>query len=569
MIHTWEGSDEWINKSYKKYGGMKGFNDYGRVGCRMKNKLQALWREYYIEGEEDVEEIETSLIVPYEVLKVSGHVDRLTNEVVIDEAGEMHKAREVVKEYMKRNGLNHAVIQVEGWDRRRLEMEINKHKMMRGEQGNKLGMVKVVTRNLMYPVAVTEAREKRESDEGAVDFLRPELAQGIIMSSEMNKKIVPYGIAEIGKIYRREVAVKEYVRMREMTQGTLEYFIDTESTEHDRYEEIKQDEIVILTAQQQIKKEKARVITIEGAKDEGIISNETMGYYIAKMNRFAMKIGLADHKIRTREILSYELSHNATRSWRVEAYVNGKWEITCMTVTNRGTYDMEAHKMKIRRKRKEPKIEKKLKINLNRAKIRQRYKELTNKIIRYFKRMTQTELKDGRENWFKNRDTMYVYINEFMCVITKEMIEIEEYEERREYEEYSPQVIESICEIDKTIYAIYEHNYMNVAGNRNILSLPRKLVPYDVALIVKEDDGEKQEIINIMNTIIRKIRKAGYSVYLDDKEEEELKKENRADERGVRYIARVNSLYGELIVRERETMKEKKMKVEELIKKLK
>ena len=67
--------NQYIIPSFEIYGGMKGYHDYGIMGIRVRNKLVDLWREFFL-FENDIVEIDSPAIMPYTVLKASGHVDR-------------------------------------------------------------------------------------------------------------------------------------------------------------------------------------------------------------------------------------------------------------------------------------------------------------------------------------------------------------------------------------------------------------------------------------------------------------------------------------------------------------
>jgi glycyl-tRNA synthetase len=76
-------------------------------------------------------------------------------------------------------------------------------------------------------------------------YLRPETAQGIFVNfknvvDSMSPKI-PFGIAQIGKAFRNEIAPREFLfRVREFEQMEIEYFVK-ESEWEERFELLRQD----------------------------------------------------------------------------------------------------------------------------------------------------------------------------------------------------------------------------------------------------------------------------------------------------------------------------------------
>ena len=57
--------------------------DYGPIGCGLKNNMLSLWRDHFIQ-EEDMLEIEGTMLTPKPVLKASGHVDRFEDLMVTE-----------------------------------------------------------------------------------------------------------------------------------------------------------------------------------------------------------------------------------------------------------------------------------------------------------------------------------------------------------------------------------------------------------------------------------------------------------------------------------------------------
>ena len=205
--------NNYINPSYAHYNGLAGFQDYGSNGIKLKNNLINCWRENLINAE-NIFEIEVPTIMPYDILKASGHVERFTDYVVYDRNGVIYRADHLVKEYYK----NDPNINVDAMTQEELEKIINDKKLIDIDEGV---VVSVSKKNLMFNM---------KDNNGTISFLRPELAQGIIVNFNRyltcaNHKM-PIGIASVGKSYRNEISTKHFTRLREFTQAELEYFVD-------------------------------------------------------------------------------------------------------------------------------------------------------------------------------------------------------------------------------------------------------------------------------------------------------------------------------------------------------
>ena len=64
--------------SFEIYGGVSGLYDYGPPGCALQANIIDIWRKHFI-LEEDMLEVDCTVLTPHEVLKTSGHVDKFAD----------------------------------------------------------------------------------------------------------------------------------------------------------------------------------------------------------------------------------------------------------------------------------------------------------------------------------------------------------------------------------------------------------------------------------------------------------------------------------------------------------
>ena len=175
------------------YGGLSGTWDYGPLGLVLKNNIKKLWWKMFVEEQEAIYGIDAAILMNPKVWEASGHASGFTDPLV--------------------------------------ECEKCQHRF-RGDQledpkkcpdcGGKLGEAKQF--NMMFETKVG-------AGEGAINsYLRPETAQGIFANFKniidcFHPKL-PFGIAQIGKAFRNEIAPRDFVfRQREFEQMELEYFV--------------------------------------------------------------------------------------------------------------------------------------------------------------------------------------------------------------------------------------------------------------------------------------------------------------------------------------------------------
>ena len=182
------------------YGGIAGFWDYGPYGIELKNNIKQLWWRMFVQGRDDMYGVDAAIIMNPNAWKASGHVDGFSDPLV-----ECQKC----------------------------------HHRFRADQlddsercpdcGGSFGKVRQFNMMFATHVGATEG-------EDSVSYLRPETAGGIFVNfknilDSIHPKL-PFGIAQIGKAFRNEIAPRDFVfRSREFEQMEIEYFVKPDEWE--------------------------------------------------------------------------------------------------------------------------------------------------------------------------------------------------------------------------------------------------------------------------------------------------------------------------------------------------
>lgn len=218
------------------YGGLGGIYDYGHLGTLLKHHFENLWRSYFLSLSENFYEIESSLIMPENVFKASGHLENFIDPIVkCSKCGHIERADHLVERTTK--------TRVAELTPGELTLEIKKHNLVCPLCKSAFEPVTVF--NMMFPVQIGVGKQVRA-------FLRPETAQGPYVNFktqyELQRKKLPLGLALIGRAYRNEISPRHFtLRQREFTQAELQIFFDPDTIgEHPRFEEIKNIKIRVL-----------------------------------------------------------------------------------------------------------------------------------------------------------------------------------------------------------------------------------------------------------------------------------------------------------------------------------
>lgn len=79
---------------------------------------------------------------------------------------------------------------------------------------------------------------------------------------------------------------------------------------------------------------------------QGIVNNETLGYFIGRVYLFLTRLGIDKDRLRFRQHLANEMAHYAADCWDAEIESSYGW-IECVGIADRSAYDLRAHSVKV------------------------------------------------------------------------------------------------------------------------------------------------------------------------------------------------------------------------------
>ncbi|MFH1797772.1 MAG: glycine--tRNA ligase [Candidatus Omnitrophota bacterium] len=182
-----------IFQSSEIYGGIGSVWDYGPLGVELKKQVKDQWWRSMVYNRNDVEGLDSSILMNPEIWKASGHVTSFA-DIMVD-----------CKDCKKRFRIDHL-----------------KEKKC-PECGGALTEPKSF--NLMFKTRVGSV------EGSSMDvYLRPETAQGIFVNFDniltSSRRKLPFGVAQIGKAFRNEITTGNFIfRSREFEQMELEFFV--------------------------------------------------------------------------------------------------------------------------------------------------------------------------------------------------------------------------------------------------------------------------------------------------------------------------------------------------------
>ncbi|MFN2480301.1 MAG: glycine--tRNA ligase [Pyrinomonadaceae bacterium] len=195
--------------SSEVYGGLGSAWDYGPLGVELSNNVKRAWWRWLVYERDDIEGLDSSIILNRLVWKYSGHEETF-NDPLVDcrECKSRFRADKLAEEFG-------AQPTAEGF------------KTVKCPSCGKTDWTEPRPFNMMFQ---TRLGAVSEDDPNALAYLRPETAQGIFINflnvQQSMRRKVPFGVAQVGKSFRNEVTPGNFIlRTREFEQMEMEYFV--------------------------------------------------------------------------------------------------------------------------------------------------------------------------------------------------------------------------------------------------------------------------------------------------------------------------------------------------------
>ncbi|ORX73615.1 glycyl-tRNA synthetase [Linderina pennispora] len=554
--------------SFGIYGGVAGLYDFGPTGTALQQNLISMWRQHFV-IEEDMLEVDCSIMTPAEVLKTSGHVEKFADWMCKDtKNGEIFRADHLVeavlearlegdalarkaageqvaeaakpaddkkaKKNKKKGGpvvatklddavaeeLRSILAQIDNYDGQGLGELIKRFDIRNPTTGNEV--TAPVEFNLMFESSIGPTGQLK-------GYLRPETAQGQFLNFsrllEFNNQKMPFASAMVGRSFRNEISPRSgLLRVREFTMAEIEHFVDPQDKIHPRFDEVKDIKVRLLPGTVQLEgKTEPITITIGEAVAQGIIDNKTLGYFVGRIYLFLMAIGINHDLLRFRQHLQNEMAHYACDCWDAEIKTSYGW-IECVGCADRSAYDLTVHanktkeKMCVRETLPEPLVYDKLVCETNKKVFGPTLKKAAKPVQTYLETLPEAELAKINEQLLADglaKITLSGTIADGEHAITKDMVEISKKTFTEHVREYTPNVIEPSFGIGRILYSLIEHSFSVRADDeqRAVLSFKPAVAPFKCLILPLSNHASFEKPLR---DIARRLRSNGVPARVDD-----------------------------------------------------
>jgi glycyl-tRNA synthetase len=427
------------------------------------------------------------------------------------------------------------------------------------ETGNELGPV--IEFNLMFDSSIGPTGNYK-------GFLRPETAQGQFLNFkkllEFNNDRMPFASASIGKSFRNEISPRSgLIRVREFLMAEIEHFVDPQAKDHPRFDEVKDVELNLLAADVQLSgSTQITKLPIGYAVEQSIVDNKTLGYFLARIQLFLMRIGIKPDKLRFRQHMKNEMAHYACDCWDAEIQTSYGW-IECVGCADRSAYDLTVHakrtneKLVVRDMLPEPVTVQRVQLTINKKVFGPKFKKNAKAVEDALLELNEADLQELQAKLEAGNATI-VGKDGQAYEIDGSLLAIEQVTVTEHVREYTPNVIEPSFGIGRILYALMEHSWWTRPEDeqRGVLSFPVSVAPIKCLVQPLSNHASFSPFVK---DIASRLRKIGISNRVDNSSASVGKTYARNDELGTPYGITVDFQTvkdNSITLRERDTTKQ-------------
>ncbi|XP_048949725.1 glycine--tRNA ligase isoform X2 [Canis lupus dingo] len=568
------------DQAFAIYGGVSGLYDFGPVGCALKNNIIQTWRQHFIQ-EEQILEIDCTMLTPEPVLKTSGHVDKFADFMVKDvKNGECFRADHLLKAHLqklmsdkkcsaeKKSEMESVLAQLDNYGQQELGDLFVNYNVKSPNTGNDLSPP--VSFNLMFKTFIGPGGNMP-------GYLRPETAQGIFLNFkrllEFNQGKLPFAAAQIGNSFRNEISPRSgLIRVREFTMAEIEHFVDPSEKEHPKFQNVADLHLYLYSAKAQVSGQSARKMRLGDAVDQGVINNSVLGYFIGRIYLYLTKVGVSPDKLRFRQHMENEMAHYACDCWDAESKTSYGW-IEIVGCADRSCYDLSCHARATKvplvaeKPLKEPISVNVVQFEPSKGAIGKAYKKDAKLVLEYLAVCDECYITE-MEKLLNEKGEFTVETEGKTFQLTKDMVSVKRFQKTLHVEEVVPNVIEPSFGLGRIMYTVFEHTFHVREGDeqRTFFSFPAVVAPFKCSVLPL---SQNQEFMPFVKELSEALTRNGVSHKVDDSSGSIGRRYARTDEIGVAFgitidFDTVNKTPHTATLRDRDSMRQIRAEVSEL-----
>eukprot|EP00117_Sycon_ciliatum_P050314 scpid42134/ scgid35529/ Glycine--tRNA ligase; Diadenosine tetraphosphate synthetase; Glycyl-tRNA synthetase len=560
------------------YNGIAGLYNMGATGAQMEDELLSLWKSYFLRKER-LQLVRCPVLNPDTVLRVSGHEERFIDVMVKDmETGACYRADHLLAAHLEKlieskkssaeekEAARALMPKVEALNKQELGEQLTKFGVKVGERKDH-AISEPLNFNLMFSTMVGPGGQEQKV------YLRPETAQGIFLDFKRlyqnNNERLPFGACQIGSAYRNEISPRNgLIRQREFLMAELEYFVLPNQKTHANFASVRDLEVCLLSAEQQMTGQSARRVKLGEALQSGVIRSEIMAYFIGRIALFLMAAGIRKEMLRFRQHMDNEMAHYACDCWDGECRTSIGW-VECVGCADRSDFDLKLHSAASKTslcaqvRLKEPQSVDVVEVCTDKKVMGKAFRGDEKVVTPYLHALQDPEAAQLEESLATNGSAEVTIEGKSFTVKPEHIKSVKRFKKDIYEEKIFPHVIEPSFGISRILHAILEQNFQvrPEDAQRTWLSLPAAVCPVKCAVLPLSN---KEEFTPFLHKLSEELTDLNLANLVDDSSSSIGRRYARMDEIGVPFDMTVDfaTLTADTVtLRERNTTKQLRVPV--------
>jgi glycyl-tRNA synthetase len=350
----------------------------------------------------------------------------------------------------------------------------------------------------------------------------------------------------------------------------IEHFVHPQHKETPKFDTVRDVCLTLFSREDQLGSGKTKDITIGEAVAQGMVDNETLGYFMARSFLYMRSIGIKPSLIRYRQHLRSEMAHYASDCWDLEIKTTYGW-IECVGHADRACYDLEVHAERTKTPMtaamhlEEPIVREVFEPTFDKKLVGKTFKRDQKRVIACIEQLCEeNEAEVQRMDDLLSSEGSYTLAgsgeekegeegNPSSVVITREMVTFAKVTKREHEEKFTPSVIEPSFGIGRILYALLEHAFSQRKEDeqRIVMRFRPSVAPVKVSFLPLMT---KEPFLSVTERFCQQAIHEGHTARVDVTSAAIGRKYARSDELGIPFCVTVD---GDTLVDHTVTLRER------------
>jgi glycyl-tRNA synthetase len=269
----------------------------------------------------------------------------------------------------------------------------------------------------------------------------------------------------------------------------VEYFVDPADKKHPKFESVQDLKMNLYSACNQMDGKSPEQVVLGDAVNSGLIANQTLGYFMARIHLFLIRSGIDPQRLRFRQHMGNEMAHYACDCWDAECLTSYGW-VECVGCADRSCYDLSQHskatgiRLAAEKKLETPKQVDVVEVVPQKAIVGKAFKKEASGVILALSALDEEAI-ELMSKTLEETGKYVVTVEGKEYIVTPDMVQVKRYQKTLHVEEVIPSVIEPSFGIGRIMYALWEHNFRMREGDeqRTYLALPPVVAPIKCSVL--------------------------------------------------------------------------------------